>query len=83
MDTATLPRPRPVSRLAALTAPLRQRWQALAPRDTPPMPTPTHVDRVEPGPIRTRPAGRDRARHPQRPQPSSQPPLSNTAGEQE
>lgn len=33
MDTATLPRPRPVSRLAALTAPLRQRWQALAPRE--------------------------------------------------
>jgi general secretion pathway protein M len=31
MDTATLPRP--VSRLGALTAPLRQRWQALAPRE--------------------------------------------------
>ena len=33
MDTATLPRPRPVSRLGALMAPLRQRWQALAPRE--------------------------------------------------
>jgi general secretion pathway protein M len=34
MDTATtLPRARPVSRLGALTAPLRQRWQALAPRE--------------------------------------------------
>ncbi len=33
MDTAALPRPGPVSRLGALTAPLRQRWQALAPRE--------------------------------------------------
>jgi general secretion pathway protein M len=31
MDSATLPRP--VSRLEALTAPLRQRWQTLAPRE--------------------------------------------------
>jgi general secretion pathway protein M len=33
MDTATLPRSSPASRLGALTAPLRQRWQALAPRE--------------------------------------------------
>ena len=33
MDTATLPRPQPASRLGAMTAPLRQRWQALAPRE--------------------------------------------------
>jgi general secretion pathway protein M len=33
MDTATLPRPKPASRLGTLTAPLRQRWQALAPRE--------------------------------------------------
>ncbi len=33
MDTATLPRPRAASRLGALIAPLRQRWQALAPRE--------------------------------------------------
>lgn len=34
MDTATLPRSTsPASRLGTLTAPLRQRWQALAPRE--------------------------------------------------
>jgi general secretion pathway protein M len=33
MDAATLPRPRPLSRLGAIVAPLRQRWQALAPRE--------------------------------------------------
>ncbi len=33
MDTATLPRPKPASRLGNLAAPLRQRWQALAPRE--------------------------------------------------
>jgi general secretion pathway protein M len=33
MDTATLPRARPASRLGAIMAPLRQRWQALAPRE--------------------------------------------------
>jgi general secretion pathway protein M len=33
METAALPRPRPLSRLGAVVAPLRQRWQALAPRE--------------------------------------------------
>jgi general secretion pathway protein M len=33
MDTAALPRPRPASRLGVLIAPLRRRWQALAPRE--------------------------------------------------
>ena len=33
MNTATVPSPRPASRLGALTAPWRQRWQALAPRE--------------------------------------------------
>ncbi len=33
MDTATLPRPKPASRLGNLMAPLRQRWQAMAPRE--------------------------------------------------
>jgi general secretion pathway protein M len=33
MDTATLPRSGPASRLGTMTAPLRQHWQALAPRE--------------------------------------------------
>ena len=33
MNTATVPGTRPASRLGTLTAPLSQRWQALAPRE--------------------------------------------------